>query len=108
MAGPGWRMGEQPMLQGEAPLVVVLDMSSAMLANDLPPSRLLQARAKLATLLQQRSGGQVGLVVFAADAYTVAPLTRDGAHVALFLRSEERRVGKECVSTCRSRWAPDH
>src|SRR3546814_11443507 len=26
----------------------------------------------------------------------------------LFLRSEERRVGKECVSTCRSRWSPDH
>src|SRR3546814_2803492 len=67
MAGPSWRTGEQPLLQGEAPLVVVLDMSGAMLANDLPPSRLLQARAKLATLLQQRSGGQVGLVVFAAE-----------------------------------------
>src|SRR3546814_7366261 len=26
----------------------------------------------------------------------------------LTLRSEERRVGKECVSTCRSRWSPDH
>src|SRR3546814_12294235 len=26
----------------------------------------------------------------------------------LFVRSEERRVGKECVSTCRSRWSPDH
>src|SRR3546814_11838683 len=25
-----------------------------------------------------------------------------------YYRSEERRVGKECVSTCRSRWAPDH
>src|SRR3546814_11773743 len=25
-----------------------------------------------------------------------------------FARSEERRVGKECVSTCRSRWSPDH
>src|SRR3546814_3147638 len=25
-----------------------------------------------------------------------------------FFRSEERRVGKECVSTCRSRWSPDH
>src|SRR3546814_661437 len=24
------------------------------------------------------------------------------------IRSEERRVGKECVSTCRSRWSPDH
>src|SRR3546814_5356187 len=27
---------------------------------------------------------------------------------AVGLRSEERRVGKECVSTCRSRWSPDH
>src|SRR3546814_18510324 len=26
----------------------------------------------------------------------------------LFVRSEERRVGKECVSTCRSRWSPTH
>src|SRR3546814_10150724 len=26
----------------------------------------------------------------------------------LHVRSEERRVGKECVSTCRSRWSPDH
>ena len=87
MAGPSWRQGEQPLLQGEAPLVVALDLSSAMLASDLPPSRLLQARAKLATLLNQRSGGQVGLVVFADDAYTVAPLTRDAGNVALFLDS---------------------
>ena len=87
LAGPSWRQGEQPLLQGEAPLVVVLDLSSAMLANDLPPSRLLQARAKLATLLDRRSGGQVGLVVFADDAFTVAPLTRDAANVALFLDS---------------------
>src|SRR3546814_12908082 len=28
--------------------------------------------------------------------------------VAEAIRSEERRVGKECVSTCRSRWSPDH
>src|SRR3546814_19778925 len=27
---------------------------------------------------------------------------------AIVSRSEERRVGKECVSTCRSRWSPDH
>src|SRR3546814_7096946 len=29
-------------------------------------------------------------------------------HLSAFVRSEERRVGKECVSTCRSRWAPYH
>src|SRR3546814_3446547 len=31
-----------------------------------------------------------------------------GYDVRLYKRSEERRVGKECVSTCRSRWAPYH
>src|SRR3546814_15407281 len=31
-----------------------------------------------------------------------------GGHPALVARSEERRVGKECVSTCRSRWSPFH
>src|SRR3546814_15357761 len=36
----------------------------------------------------------------------VAIATRAG-HPAL-VRSEERRVGKECVSTCRSRWSPNH
>src|SRR3546814_1619953 len=29
-------------------------------------------------------------------------------HLPNLLRSEERRVGKECVSTCRYRWSPDH
>src|SRR3546814_17227843 len=49
----------------------------------------------------------------------VAPTTRavqfrftfpesDDAHILLDGRSEERRVGKECVSTCRSRWSPYH
>src|SRR3546814_2987162 len=32
----------------------------------------------------------------------------DGTGRPLLLRSEERRVGKECVSTCRSRWSPYH
>src|SRR3546814_17130150 len=31
-----------------------------------------------------------------------------GQYCSMFLRSEERRVGKECVSTCRSRWLPYH
>src|SRR3546814_18477930 len=39
------------------------------------------------------------VIVFAAGAELVRPQ---------LLRSEERRVGKECVSTCRSRWSPYH
>ena len=87
LAGPAWRLGEDPLWRSRMPLVVALDLSSATLAADLPPSRLLQARAKLATLLRERDGGQVGLVVFADDAYTVAPLTEDTGNIALFLDS---------------------
>ncbi len=85
LAGPSWRSMVQPLQRGDAPLVVALDLSSATLANDLPPSRLLQARAKLQALLRGRDGGQVGLVAFADDAFTVAPLTDDLANVALFI-----------------------
>lgn len=85
MAGPSWRQQAQPMFEPSAPLLVVLDLSSRINATDLPPSRLLQARAKVGELLRTRQGGQVGLVVYADDAYTVAPLTDDGSNVALYL-----------------------
>ncbi|MEZ0472268.1 VWA domain-containing protein [Luteimonas salinilitoris] len=85
LAGPSWRHGTQPLWQPSMPLVISVDLSSAMLANDLPPSRLLQARAKIDALLRERAGGQVGLVAFAEDAFTVAPLTADAANVALFI-----------------------
>ena len=41
------------------------------------------------------------------NAYTCQPVCGP-ARSAIFTRSEERRVGKECVSTCRSRWSPYH
>ncbi|WP_342316055.1 VWA domain-containing protein [Lysobacter sp. FW306-1B-D06B] len=85
LAGPSWRQTPQPLWQSRTPLVVAVDLSSAALAADLPPSRLAQARAKLSTLLREREGGQVALVAFADDAFTVAPLTEDAANVALFL-----------------------
>src|SRR3546814_11368536 len=37
-----------------------------------------------------------------------AEAARLGLDAGLSWRSEERRVGQECVSTCRSRWSPDH
>src|SRR3546814_3414692 len=47
---------------------------------------------------------------FVFDRYRMVEALRDGRDPGLLLhvRSEERRVGKECVSTCRSRWSPYH
>ena len=85
LAGPGWRQQERPHWESRAPLVIALDLSSSMLASDLPPTRLAQARAKIGTLLRERQGGEVGLVAWAEDAFTVAPLTADAGNIALFL-----------------------
>ena len=92
LAGPSWQQVSQPSWRAPAPLVVALDLSNAALAADLPPTRLLQARAKVAALLEARKDGQVGLVAYAGDAFTVAPLTDDAANVALFLDALEPSV----------------
>lgn len=85
LAGPSWRQLPQPLWESRAPLVIAVDLSSAALAGDVPPSRLAQSRAKISTLLRERAAGQVALVAYAGDAFTVAPLTEDAANVALFL-----------------------
>jgi Ca-activated chloride channel family protein len=85
LAGPSWRQDEQPMFRTHAPLVIALDLSARIQAADLPPSRLLQARAKLAELLRERRAGEVALLAYAGDSFTVAPLTDDAGNVALFL-----------------------
>lgn len=85
LAGPSWRQVDSPLWRGKVPLVVVVELSDAMLAADPPPSRLAQARAKLERLLDARPDVPVGLVVFAEQAFTVAPVTDDAANVALFL-----------------------
>jgi Ca-activated chloride channel family protein len=85
LAGPSWRELPQPLFQDRMPLVIAVDMSSAANAADVPPSRLLQARAKIAQILHERGGGQTALVAFAEDGFTVSPLTDDANNVALFL-----------------------
>src|SRR3546814_16689541 len=44
----------------------------------------------------------VGMLLMAASCFVSISLTADSG------RSDERRVGKECVRTCRSRWSPSH
>ena len=85
LAGPSWHRGAAPLQQAKSPLVIAVDLSSASLAEDVAPSRLLLMRAKLQQWLKARPDGQVALVAFARDAYAVAPLTDDPANVAVFI-----------------------
>lgn len=77
LLGPSWQRLEQASAtRGEA-LVAILDLTPRMLAADLPPSRLEQARRTLADLLDARRGAQTGLVVYAGSAHVVVPLSDD-------------------------------
>ena len=77
LADPTWERKPQPVYQTTAARVVVLDLSRSMYASDLQPSRLVRARYKIEDVLAQSGEGQTGLVVYAGDAFTVSPLTRD-------------------------------
>ena len=77
LAGPAWERLPQPVFRSESAVVVALDLSRSMAASDLSPSRLERARYALRDLLSARREGQTGLVVFAADAFVVSPLTDD-------------------------------
>ena len=77
LAGPSWQQLPQPVHKQVNALVVILDLSPSMLAEDVTPSRLVRARYKLIDILSRRNEGVVGLVVYAGDAHTVSPLTED-------------------------------
>jgi Ca-activated chloride channel family protein len=85
LAGPSWRESEQPLWQSRVPTVIAVDLSSASLAADVPPSRLAQMRSSVAERLARHPGGPLALVAFAGDAFTVTPLTEDVANIELFL-----------------------
>lgn len=63
--------------QKGADLVVLLDVSRSMTAEDVPPSRLQRAKLDVIDLLGRLAGDRVGLVVFAGKPVTKVPLTTD-------------------------------
>jgi Ca-activated chloride channel family protein len=77
LAGPTWQRLPQPLAQRTDALVIVLDLSLSMYARDVPPSRLVQARHAVTDVLRTRREGFTGLIAYAGDAHTVAPLTDD-------------------------------
>ena len=77
LAGPTWERLPQPVYHKDSALVIALDLSRSMNAADIKPSRLTRARHKIADILNLRQEGQTALVVYAADAFTVTPLTSD-------------------------------
>src|SRR3546814_20044866 len=89
----------------------ISDWSSDVCSSDLPRRRFLSAQPPARAFGQDERRQWFGFADRAAD-HRDAGGRRFGVHPDQrdfdYRRSEERRVGKECVSTCRSRWSPYH
>jgi len=84
-AQPKW--GEKlQMYKGKGiDVVIALDGSQSMLAQDVKPSRLVRAKTELASLIDGLTGNAVGITAFAGEAYVMCPLTADADAAKLFL-----------------------
>ena len=82
LAGPSWQRIPSPVFRNESALVIALDLSRSMDAEDIKPSRLIRARYKIADILKRRKDGQTALLVYSGAAFTVTPLTDDTETIA--------------------------
>jgi tetratricopeptide (TPR) repeat protein len=70
-----------------ADIIVCLDVSNSMLAQDLSPNRLIRAKYALEKMIDGLQGDRLGLIVFAGEAYVQLPITIDYSAAKLFLES---------------------
>ncbi|WP_413701667.1 vWA domain-containing protein [Psychromonas sp. KJ10-10] len=78
LSGPTIRSIDMPVYEMEKAQVIAFDLSYSMYATDIKPNRLSQAKFKAIDLIKQWSEGEKAMIAYAGDAFTVAPLTRDG------------------------------
>jgi Ca-activated chloride channel homolog len=85
LAGPKLGTEVREIKRQGIDLIVALDLSSSMNAQDISPSRLDKAKYETLRLVSQLSGDRVGLIVFTGEAFLQSPLTVDYSALRLFL-----------------------
>ena len=79
LLGPSWQRLEDAHQRPADPLVILLELTPQMLAEDSAPNRLQQARRKILDVLEHRRDSQTALIVYAGSAHVLVPLSDDVA-----------------------------
>lgn len=87
LARPQFGVKEQTLKRQGMEVMIALDVSNSMLAQDVAPSRLERSKQLLSKIIDGMTEDKVGLVVFAGDAYTQLPITCDYVSAKMFLSS---------------------
>jgi Ca-activated chloride channel family protein len=68
-------------------IIIALDVSNSMMAEDIQPNRLERAKRAISRMTEKLTNDKIGLIVFAGDAYTQIPITTDYTSAKMFLSS---------------------
>ncbi|HEX9393678.1 MAG TPA: VWA domain-containing protein [Gemmatimonadales bacterium] len=85
LSGPRWGEDKVSAETRGLDLVIAMDISRSMLAEDVGPSRLGRAQREGHRLVEDLDGDRIGLLAFAGASYILAPLTVDGSALTLYL-----------------------
>jgi Ca-activated chloride channel family protein len=87
LARPQWGSESTEVEQEGLQVIVALDVSQSMLADDLRPNRLERAKLEIADLTKRLQGDEIGLVLFSGASFVQVPLTTDYATALNYLQS---------------------
>ena len=110
VARPRYGTKKETMLTKGVEVVVALDLSNSMMAEDITPSRLDKAKRLVSRMMTQASGNKFALIVYAGDAFVQMPITDDQVSANMFLnqitpsliKRQGTNVGEAIDLACRS------
>ena len=73
-------------------LMIAIDLSNSMMAEDIKPNRLKRAKQAISRLIDKLEGDRIGLIVFAGEAYVQLPITTDYSAAKLFLSTISTKI----------------
>jgi Ca-activated chloride channel family protein len=92
LARPQWGTVTEMVEQEGIEVMVALDVSNSMLAQDVKPDRLSRAKMEIADLMERLGGDEIGLVLFSGASFVQFPLTSDYATARTFLDNARPEV----------------
>lgn len=85
IANPQLGLKQEEVKREGADIMIALDVSNSMMAEDLSPNRLEKAKQAIEKLIDKLKGDRLGMIVFAGDAFVQLPITTDYSAAKLFL-----------------------
>lgn len=87
LTGPRYGSKTKEVKRESAEIIIALDVSNSMLATDMYPNRLENAKAAIKKMIKRLYNDKIGLIIFAGEAYIQVPITKDYMATSLFVES---------------------